>query len=223
MGFDGFALNVGDPTQGFVRQTFDYMFDYARDNYPDFKLFMSMDLWAEGNAFNGVDPDKYNDLLEDFRDHNAWLQGPDGNPFLSTYSSGGMTGPNWTAWKSQWSPPWYFVPDIDDTNGYNTRYVLRNSFQLSIRLKRPSFISQPKWQTHVSDFLLTYVYSAPGWWDYWGDIIDGVMSWETAWPKPEVEDVGNITIDEVIIQGTFEHRKAYMMRKSTALTMNDSL
>lgn len=50
MGFDGFALNIGDPRQSFVRDLCNSMFDYARDNYPNFKLFFSLDLWAEGNA-----------------------------------------------------------------------------------------------------------------------------------------------------------------------------
>ena len=43
VGFDGFALNIGDPRQSFVREAFNSMFDYARDNYPDFKLFFSLD------------------------------------------------------------------------------------------------------------------------------------------------------------------------------------
>jgi hypothetical protein len=46
IGLGGFALNIGDPAQPFVRQTMNYMFDYARDNHSYFKLFISMDLWA---------------------------------------------------------------------------------------------------------------------------------------------------------------------------------
>lgn len=177
LGLDGFALNVGDPTPSYVRQTFDYMFDYARDNHPDFKLFISLDLWAEGNAFNAVEIDQYSDLLRDFLGHDAWLLGPNGHPFISTYSSGGMTNTEWIAWKEEWANAIYFVPDIDDTAGYNT--------------------------------------SDPGWWAYWGDTVDGVMSWETAWPKPGIEAAGNIDTDMVIITGTYEHRKSYMMRKFT--------
>lgn len=45
MGLDGFALNIGDPSQAFVRQTMNYMFDYTRDTYGDkFHLFVSMDV-----------------------------------------------------------------------------------------------------------------------------------------------------------------------------------
>ena len=174
-GFDGFALNVGDPTQPFVRQTFNYMFDYAHNNYPDFKFFISLDLWAEGNAFNGVKIDQYSDLLRDFLGHPAWLLGPNGLPFISTFSSGGFNGTEWINWKNEWANAMYFVPDIDDTAGYNT--------------------------------------SDPGWWAYWGDVIDGVMSWETAWPKPGIELAGSIDTDLVIVGGTYQHRKSYMMRK----------
>ena len=46
MGFDGFALNVANPSQSFVWDLFNNMFDYASVNHPDFKLFLSMDLWA---------------------------------------------------------------------------------------------------------------------------------------------------------------------------------
>ena len=176
LGLDGFALNVGDPTQPFVRDTFKYMFDYTRDNHPNFKLFISMDLWAEGNAFEGVHIDYYYDLLRDFLGHPAWLLGPNGYPFISTYSSGGMTSPEWISWKNTLANELYFVPDFDDTLGYNT--------------------------------------SDPGWWGYWEDIIDGAMSWETTWAKPGVGQAGDISVDNVVVTGTFQHRKSYMMRKT---------
>ncbi|KAH8193612.1 hypothetical protein TruAng_012222 [Truncatella angustata] len=120
MGLDAFVLNVGDPTQPFVRQAFNYMFDYTRDNHPNFHLFMSMDLWAEGNAFNKVDLEEYHALLRDFKGHPAWLLGPDGNSFVSTFSSGGLNNTNITDWLNSWENQVYFVPDIDDTAGYNT-------------------------------------------------------------------------------------------------------
>lgn len=151
------------------------MFDYTRDNYPNFKLFISLDLWAEGNAFNGVHIEYYHDLLQDFLGHPAWLLGPNNHPFISTYSSGGLTGPEWQAWKDTFANAMYFVPDFDDTLGYNT--------------------------------------SDPGWWGYWENIVDGAMSWETTWPKPGVGTAGNIDEDSVIVAGTFQHRKSYMMRK----------
>lgn len=51
----------------------------SRDNHPNFKLFFSLDLWAEGNALGGPsDPTLYHDLLQDFKGHGAYLQGPNG-------------------------------------------------------------------------------------------------------------------------------------------------
>lgn len=43
---------------------FNGIFGYVEANHPNFKLFLSMDLWALGNAF-GTDPDitKYSDLM----------------------------------------------------------------------------------------------------------------------------------------------------------------
>jgi hypothetical protein len=49
MGLDGFALNIGDPTQPFVADTLKYMFDYA-SSFDNFYLYISMDLYAQGNA-----------------------------------------------------------------------------------------------------------------------------------------------------------------------------
>ena len=121
------------------------MFDYARDNHPNFKLFLSMDLWGEGNAFNGVQIDLYDDLIRDFKGHDAWLKGPNGYSFISSFSSGGLQNFEWNDWKAKWANEVYLVPDIDDTAGYNT--------------------------------------SSPAWWDYWGPVVDGTFSWETAWPK----------------------------------------
>ena len=143
MGFDGFALNVGDPAQYYVRNTFNYMFDYARDNFPDFKLFISLDLWAEGASYGHTEINAYHDILQDFKGHPAYLQGPNGHSFVSSFSSGGLSNTHWIDWKSSWGNQVYLVPDLDDTRGYNT--------------------------------------SDPGWWEYWGDVIDGVMSWKTAW------------------------------------------
>ena len=96
------------------------MFDYARDNHPHFKLFISMDLWAEGNAFNKVEIDQYYDIFRDFKGHPAYLQGPDGNGFVSSFSSGGLEDTDWEAWRASLNNEVYLVPDIDDTAGYNT-------------------------------------------------------------------------------------------------------
>ena len=86
-------LNIQDPDQLFVRQTLNYMFDYACDNHPSFKLFFSLDMWAQKAGGDDV----------------------------------------------------YFVPDFDGTLGY-----------------------------YEAD---------PGWWEYWGPIVDGLFSWDSVWPN----------------------------------------
>lgn len=56
---DAFALNFGDPYADFVADSLSYLFAAAEAN--DFKLFISMDLYAQGDtcyksntACNGV-------------------------------------------------------------------------------------------------------------------------------------------------------------------------
>ena len=51
------------------------------------------------------------------------------------------------------------------------------------------------------------------WWDYWGDVVDGVFSWETTWPDPGNPGTGTVAVDEVVVAGLDMHLKSYMMRK----------
>ena len=76
-----------------------------------------------------------------------------------------------------------------------------------------------KWNDNVyliPDFDDTdgYNTSDPGWWSYWGDVVDGTFSWETAWPAEGVTDAdGDVNEDQVIVNGSIAHGKTYMMRK----------
>jgi len=116
MGLDGFALNIGDPTQDYVRTTLNYMFDYTRDNHPDFFLYISMDTWAAGNANKW--PVDYYQILADFKGHDAYYKGPNGFSFISTFADGGLNASQWLEWKDSWANELYFVPDFDGTLGY---------------------------------------------------------------------------------------------------------
>jgi hypothetical protein len=178
MGLDGFALNIGDPTQPFVRTLFNNIFDYTRDTYSGrFGLYFSLDVWASGAAGKGVYPtDDYHSLLQDFLGHAAYYKGPNGNPFISTFSDGGLTNASWEAFKNEWGNSIYFVPDFDGTQGYYT--------------------------------------ADPGWWAYWGDVVDGLFSWEAAWPYRAGFGgayPGDIGPDKTVIAGTSAHGKTYMM------------
>jgi len=118
MELDGFALNIGDPALPWVRDTLNYMFDYTRDNFPDFKLFISMDVWATKSG--GWDVHNFDKLLGDFKGHPAYLKGPNGASFISTFSDGGFQDFEWKSFREHWAQDLYFVPDFDKTSGYNT-------------------------------------------------------------------------------------------------------
>lgn len=118
MGLDGFVLNVGDPEGVSARTSFNNMFDYTRDNHPDFKLFISMDLWSQKNLSN------FNQLFTDFLSHDAYYKGPNGFPFVSTYGDGGFQQDQWKEWRDRWADKLYFVPDfagILDTGNVSDR------------------------------------------------------------------------------------------------------
>ncbi|GME42242.1 Glycoside hydrolase family 71 [Neofusicoccum parvum] len=171
MGLDGFAMNIGDPTQPFVRDTMNYMFDYTRDKYPKFKLFFSLDLWASGGA--GKKLADYDSLLRDFMGHGAYQKGPNSFPFISTFGDGGTTKEVWLAWKKKWANKVYFVPDFDQTQGY--------------------------YEAH------------PGWWGYWGDVVDGLFSWESSWPNVGQKNIGDISLDKKVAAGAVQRKKSYMI------------
>ena len=65
------------------------------------------------------DINMYDDLMN-WKGHGAWYRGPNGEPFISSFSSGGMNDTQWRAWKTKYANGMYLVPDIDDTLGYNT-------------------------------------------------------------------------------------------------------
>ncbi|CAD6580185.1 MAG: hypothetical protein ASARMPRED_009379 [Alectoria sarmentosa] len=123
IGLDGFALNIGDPTEPYVNTTLVSLFDYAWGK--DFKLFVSMDLSASGAAC--------------------------------------------TAGRSC-------------CNGVSISNCRQN------------------------------------WWSYWGDLVDGLFSWEAAWPvvgDSNSADCGSLSPDIPVIDGASNHEKSYMIALST--------
>ncbi|CAM1506137.1 Fc.00g057780.m01.CDS01 [Cosmosporella sp. VM-42] len=173
VGFDGFALNVGDPTADYTKTTIDYLFNYAATK--NFKLFISMDI-AQLNGL-GKNLGDYYPLLSGHLGAAAWYKGPNGFPFLSTFSDGGYTNTAWSSFKQTYANQLYFVPDFDSTQGYYT--------------------------------------ADPGWWSYWGGVVDGVFSWESAWPNVGNTNAGDISLDQTVVAGTKSHGKSYMMPLST--------
>ncbi|KAL1624390.1 hypothetical protein SLS56_007794 [Neofusicoccum ribis] len=167
MGLDGFALNIGEPTQNFSRAVFDYMFDYTRDNHPDFKLFISMDLWSDKNLSD------FDSFFTDFLAHDAYYKGPNGFPFASTYGDGGYSKDVWKKWKDSWADKLYFVPDFAGLLGSSN--------------------------------------DTADWWDDWGDIVDGLFSWESVWPLRGQANTLSIADDDDYRASTSKADKSYMV------------
>lgn len=183
IGLDGFALNIGDPTEPYVATTLLELFDYAWGK--DFKLFISMDLSASGAAClagrsccNG--PADYDAILALYLGNLAYYHGPNGLPMISTFQSDGFTIDAWNAWKSSHDSQMYFIPMFDETDGYYD--------------------------------------SAAGWWSYWGDLVEGLFSWEAAWPvvgDGSSADCGSMSPDLPVIDGAEANSKGYMIALST--------
>ncbi|RDW87891.1 hypothetical protein BP5796_03585 [Coleophoma crateriformis] len=61
------------------------------------------------------------------------------------------------------------------------------------------------------------------WWYYWGDICDGIFSWESAWPMRAGKGglyPGDVSPDRTVIQGAHSRDKYYMMGLSSGQYKN---
>jgi glucan endo-1,3-alpha-glucosidase len=67
----------------------------------------------------------------------------------------------------------------------------------------------------VPDFDETqgYYTADAGWWDYWGSNVEGLFSWDSAWPAGVAGSLseGDISPDVNVMAGTTAHSKGYMM------------
>lgn len=108
MGFDGFALNVGDPTADYATNCIDQMFTAAADT--GFKLFFSLDMNG------GNEPSTFSSLFSHFDDEAYLKVGDDGRPFVSTFWGGTLSQDTWKSLKDEHNV--YFVPSFDDASGY---------------------------------------------------------------------------------------------------------
>lgn len=137
-------------------------------------MFVSLDMYASVGAGKGLD--SYYPILSGYLGHTAYYRGPNGFPFLSTFSYGSLTNTQWLAFKQTYANQLYFVPDFDGTQDY-------------------------------------YQNSAD-WWAYWGSVVDGLFSWESAWPNVGASNVGDVSLDNTVIAGTSARGKTYMMAVS---------
>lgn len=52
--------------------------------------------------------------------------------------------------------------------------------------------------------------------DYWGDVVDGIFSWETSWPERKGFGglyAGDVSVDVLPMAGAHNRSKPYMMGK----------
>lgn len=81
-----------------------------------------MDLWAAGDHKHAdgsnVNAFDYGDTFRDFITRSSYYLGPNGKPFVTTFSDGGMNNDSFIGWRETLSSTGvYFVPDLDHTLG----------------------------------------------------------------------------------------------------------
>jgi hypothetical protein len=100
LSLDGFALNIGDPSQPFVLDTVRYLFDAAKAA-GGFTIHLSLDVYASGSAcyqakVNGQQgkscngPDDYADILKfafGYIGSGTYTKGLNGKPLVTSMDS----------------------------------------------------------------------------------------------------------------------------------------
>ena len=122
VGLDGFAMNVGQPTQDFAKTCVQELFDGAQGT--NFTLFFSFDLLQDQNL-----PDHIA-LFNQFQDHPNYLN-VDGKRLVSSYG-GYNEKSGWGQFKE--SSNIYLLPNLDDSaagSGATSPYYTDPSGQLS--------------------------------------------------------------------------------------------
>lgn len=108
MGFDGFALNVREPTQPYAINCINQIFTAAQGT--GFKLFFSLDM----NGNNDVA--QFSSIFSHFNDEAYLKVGDDERPFVSTFWGGSLGQNPWKTLKEEHNL--YFIPSFDDISGY---------------------------------------------------------------------------------------------------------
>ncbi|RAH80211.1 hypothetical protein BO86DRAFT_433973, partial [Aspergillus japonicus CBS 114.51] len=182
MGLDGFALNVQCPTDAFAKDLIQEMGRYIEAQKLQFGIFISMDVYASGGAScGGAGAGDYVSLCQEAMALEAYYQ-VDGKYLVSTFTSGGGTWATWDQFKTSLSDlgfEVYWIPDLDDTEGY--------------------------WDSQA------------GWWNAWGNLTDGLFSWESTWPSlgqqasKQTGGVGGVARDQVVIAAAARQGASYMI------------
>ncbi|KAH8674285.1 putative glucan endo-1,3-alpha-glucosidase agn1 precursor [Xylariales sp. PMI_506] len=170
MGLTGFAINVGSPSEDYSITCVENLFNAAAGK--EFSLFISMDLSSDSDAYD------FTDLINTYIGNSHWYTGPNGYPFLSTFSAGGTDPDYWPSFMATLNSDVYFLPCFDDADDY--------------------------W-SDISTFMSN-----------WESVVDGVFSWETAWPNVEDYAANVSTSTDVTIQtAAAAYDKTYMIPLSS--------
>ncbi|TVY88433.1 Mutanase [Lachnellula willkommii] len=109
---------------------------------------------------------------------------------LNDYATAGawFAGPNGKPMVSTFSAADYTAPDFQTWRASNDVYFM------------PDF-----------DGTSGYYDAADSWWSYWGDVVDGLFSWESTWPNVGATNDGDVTLDTTVSAGAVAHGKTYMI------------
>lgn len=90
----------------------------------------------------------------------------------------------------------YFVPMFDETSGY---------------YDSGTGVSTTTW--NISS---VHELTRLQWWSDWGALVEGLFSWESAWPQVgdgSSSSCGSMSPDMPVIDGASSHSKGYMIGK----------
>ncbi|KAF2969036.1 hypothetical protein GQX73_g4532 [Xylaria multiplex] len=109
-GFDAFALNIGRPTEDWLRSAVNQLFNYA-DTRDDFKLFFSFDFYQTN------DINTHAELYKQYAGRSSYLRYGDANlPVVSSYSGGGIGIDAWKNFKTANNV--YLIPNPESDGTY---------------------------------------------------------------------------------------------------------
>ncbi|PLB53945.1 hypothetical protein P170DRAFT_504814 [Aspergillus steynii IBT 23096] len=106
VGFDAFAMNVGDPTAEWAQNCVKALFDGAEGT--DFNLFFSFDMYQHPDLQGHID------LFNKYSDHPNYMRaGSDNNPVVSSFGGSGEADA-WSSFKQ--NSDIYLIPNLDDSD-----------------------------------------------------------------------------------------------------------
>jgi hypothetical protein len=123
-----------------------------------------------------------------------------------------------------------YVDYIKTTIGQSVNYMVDG--KALVTTYSDGGLQNTTWEEFKESFTETQIFFMPdfdnttgywtgddGWWYYWGGVVDGLFSWESAWPPmgesaaTQEGSYGGVARDDPVISGCEAHGAPYMMRK----------